>query len=113
MNHGAESHQYLKLFTNMSIPAGIALIVAPFLFLREKMESGPFVLLAIAMAALGIGLIGGSFYTQRVTDHFRKWNQGLTHRQKVIPIFVMTIGGWMSLAFFWIIPFIWNFSRRD
>jgi len=113
MNSDAESHRFLRLFTMMAVPAGILFIGAPLLFLREKVESGAFIFLAAAMAALGVALIVGSVHTLRVTNEFRNWNHGLSRRQKVIPWLILTIGGWMSLAFFFVIPFIWSFSKRE
>lgn len=109
-----EWHPWLKLFTTMAMVAGLITILPICLMASSISDLLGAVLFMMLNVAPGVALIWASLHTLKATDHFRRWNSGVSQRDKLIGYVVIFFGIAMTIALFFAIPFmrfIWGESR--
>lgn len=108
-----EWHPWLKLFTIMAIPEGL-LFTFPNCLLIFEIGNAPNPLgalliwvVSILLSILpGAALIWASVHTLQATDYFRRWNSGVSQRDKWIGYVTIYFGVMMTIALFFVAPFM-------
>ncbi len=97
-----EWHPWLKLFTIMSIPVGLICLIPGCSFLSDS----DYMLDGIGLLVLGVAVIAAGINTLRATDYFRRWNSGVSQRDKLIAYIAIYLGVNMTIALFFVAPFM-------
>ncbi len=98
-SHNPEWHPWLKLFTILAIFPGSVLW---FLIGMEGVKSDFDICFGLVMP---VGMILVAIRTLSVTDFFRRWDNGLSQRDRSIGMIAIILGAMIAIALFFASPF--------
>lgn len=97
MNSYPEHHPWLKLFTVVSILVGVFVAAAGFASLSDPYDSEAVLYGSLALIG-GIVIVLAGVHTLRATEGFKRWDSGVSGRDKSIGTLCIMIGGYVSIG---------------
>ena len=100
----SEWHPWLKLFTILAIFPGSCLWFI--MGVTGGGRTSSLFWLLFTATIFPVMMIIAAIYTLRVTDYFRRWNYGISKRDRAIGQFPIIIGIMVAIALFFVAPFM-------
>lgn len=100
-----EHHPWLRIFTVLSILAGALVAVAGLAALSDPYDSEAVLYGSLATIG-GIGIVWAGIHTLRATEGFKRWDSGVSERDKAIGTLCIVLGAYISIGLIFALPFI-------